>query len=93
VQVSAVAFTVIPAAGSQLSNAGSDAVGFNQQDGADFGKILGVLGTTWVNDSHDVHVMYQSRKVKAANVARVQMILARPPVSHPRRWDCCPYHP
>jgi len=77
VQGISVAFTVTPAADSRLSNAGSDTVGFNQQDGAEFGRILGVFGMTWVNDNHDVQVQYQGRMLTAANVARVQMILAK----------------
>ena len=82
-QGSAVAFTVTPAVGSRLSAGGLDTVALSTQDtvagavAVAVAKILGVFGTRWANDNHDVQVTYQGHTLKAGQLAQMRWILAQ----------------
>jgi len=90
---SAVAFTVTPAAGSRLSAGGFDTVALSEQDTDAVAKILVVFGTRWANDNHDVQVMYQGRKLKAAQLAQLRWILAQAAGVTPAAVRLLPYDP
>lgn len=93
VQGSAVAFTVTPAPGSSLSAGGFDTVALSKLDTDAVAKILGVFGTRWANDNHDVQVTYQGRKLKAAELAQMRWILAEAAGVAPSEVRLLPYHP
>jgi hypothetical protein len=93
VQGSAVAFTVTPAAGSRLSAGGLDTVALSKQDTDAVAKILGVFGTRWANDNHDVQVTYQGHKLKAGQLAQMRWILAQAAGVAPAAVRLLPYHP